>query len=290
MNIFDTVKRKISNTWREQSSTEVIDLSDDSDSEVSQQSQSSSSTHRRSTSSEQSSSSLREISGHVDHSGRSSFVSAASLTPSSSTSTPKYGGRKMTLANAMQKYQTIPATPESSEAESSPEPQVVTAAPKFKPSPPVQQILPKPSSSLIPIGVNSARQSNSPVYSQKQQDAAKYRATLTEKIFAKKEQLRKLEVLTKIPTVLICIKDIFLQRFLTNDTLIQNLPDKGVRIRTQIEGLRLELRPLYKSLKELGEIPPLKEVKKETNVPADKLTPFEQLPVKKNYQRPGGIF
>jgi hypothetical protein len=72
--------------------------------------------------------------------------------------------------------------------------------------------------------------------------------------------------------------------------LINNLPDKGARIRTQIDGLRLELRPLYKSLKELGEIPSLKEVKKETNVPAEQLAPFELLPVKKNYQRPGGIF
>jgi len=196
MNIFDTIKRKISNTWREQSSTEVIDLSDDSDGEVSQQSQSSSSTHRRSTSSEKSSSSLRNITGHVDHSGRSSFVSAGRLTPSSCTSTPKYGGHQMTLGHAMQKFQTIPATPESSESEpeSSPESQVVAAAPKFKPSPPAMPILPKPSSSLIPIGVNAARQSSSPVYSQKQQDAAKYRATLTEKIFAKKEQLKKLEV------------------------------------------------------------------------------------------------
>jgi hypothetical protein len=183
MNIFDNIKRRLSNAWREQSSTEVIDLSDDSDSEVSQQSQSSSSTYRRSTSSEQSSSSSREISGSVDHSGRSSFVSASRL-----TSTPKYGGRQ-TVGNAMQKFQTIPATPDSS-----PEAQVVTAAPKFKPSPPVVPILPKPSSSLMPLGANAARQSSSPVYSQKQQDAAKYRATLTETIFTKKEQLKKLEV------------------------------------------------------------------------------------------------
>jgi hypothetical protein len=88
------------------------------------------------------------------------------------------------------------------------------------------------------------------------------------------------------------MKEIYLQRFQSNEGFIASLPDKGVKINNQIAGLRSELRILYKSLKDLGEIPPLKEVKKETNVPAgaDQLTPFELLPVKKNYQRPGGTF
>lgn len=195
MNIFDNIKRRISNTWREQSSTEVIDLSDDSDSEVSQQSVNS--THRRSNSTKPSSS--RNHSSSTDHSGRSSIVSTSRLSSaSSSTSTPKYGGRQMTLADAMQKFQTIPATPETPEPESSPAVQVVAASPMsptFTTSPPVMQVQPKPSSSiLVPLGIHAARQSRSPVYSQKEQDAAKYRATLTETIFAKKEQLKKLEV------------------------------------------------------------------------------------------------
>lgn len=191
MNIFDNLKRRISNTWREQPTPEVVDLSDDSVSEHSQQSDKAA--HGRSTSSEASSS--RDISGSsVDHSGRSSVASTSSVSGPRSTSTPKYRGHR-TLGEAMQKFHTLAVTPEQ---ESRPAVQAVTALPKTKPFQPAMQVLPKPNSGLAPISTNDARHSRSPVYSQREQDAAKHRASLTEKIFAKKEQLKKLEVTIKL--------------------------------------------------------------------------------------------
>lgn len=188
MNIFDNLKRRISNTWREQPTPEVVDLSDDSVSEHSQQSDKAV-VHGRSSSSEASSS--RDISGSsVEHSGISSNASTSSVSGPRSTSTPKYRGHR-TLGKAMQKFHTLAVTPEQ---ESRPALQVVTALPKTKPFQPAMQVLPKPYNGLAPISTNDARHSRSPVYSQREQDAAKHRASLTEKIFAKKEQLKKLEV------------------------------------------------------------------------------------------------
>jgi hypothetical protein len=68
------------------------------------------------------------------------------------------------------------------------------------------------------------------------------------------------------------------------------LPDKGHRINNQIIALRLELRGLYKSLKEMGEIPSINEAPKPVKVEAPNFADLEPSAVKKNYARPGGKF
>ncbi|XP_059483687.1 transcription termination factor 2-like [Neocloeon triangulifer] len=128
----------------------------------------------------------------------------------------------------------------------------------------------KPQKSLSPPA-----QLNTNTYSKREEDKAAKRADLIQKILAKKEILKKLE------------------KFSTNEELLSKLPDKGVKIGHQINMARLELRGFYKTLKEMGEIPKLPEQavkvepKTERQASFSNMTPYENLPVKNQYQRPG---
>ncbi|CAB3361018.1 Hypothetical predicted protein [Cloeon dipterum] len=302
MNIFNNVKRKDSNSWREPSA--VVDLTEDSDGEeerayvpdadssASDLNDSIEKTHRRgkvmiipdsdeSADEEQENTPNADTDDLINDNGDDSLIPE---TEEASNDNPQISQDSEASNDDLQISQD---SQHSSFLNSSRSPSAPQQAAKFM-TPPTQASFVKTSSSVNQIGsyagaikkerfsplynvpVIPTKQQSPPTYTKKEENDAEKRASLTQTILTKKDQLKRLE------------------KFGNNEGYLSLLPDKGAKVNSQITSLRLELRKLYKSLKEMGEISPLREKKVEPPIAAESnIVPFENLPVKKAYHRPG---
>jgi hypothetical protein len=202
MNIFNTIKRRVSNVWRE-SVDDVVDLTQDSVVEESDRSGHSSQ-----------SSSGRSSASYVSSQSQSSSSHDASADPFDSTSSstspnsPPLAFSSKPLMESTPKSsmsaapsRLVSASSGAAKKSSSPDLQIVTVYPKpqtqYQPKPlqPNVKVLSKPNSGLAPIFSSNFGAAPVPVYSKKEENRAKLRADLTQKIFTKKEALKKLEVI-----------------------------------------------------------------------------------------------